>query len=173
MKTLQTLLVGGLLALLLTQCAPAPAGYRAFTQTPELSAESSKRIEKAKPKNLGTPRHTKFGMYDLTVYKQSVVATPTSGVAIISIAEVHDLNRDGVYDSVFAKYYGTWRFGTILGRQYRLIGNSLDDSVLRDYIQLANTASKAVSRRKTVAPQRKPAVIPAKTVRGAFYSYNP
>lgn len=140
MKTLKTFVTISF-SFLLVHCAP-------FGTLDKVNPEQSKLIEKSKPKNLGSSQLYSYGMFDCRVFKYSVTVRPTSGASIYTEIEVHDLNRNERFDSVWAKNQdGKWYFGTTLGSEYRLMDNSLPRDVINDYLNLASKAKDTIVRR--------------------------
>lgn len=145
MKRLKMLLLTLISTLFLSQCA----GLNVFKTKPQIP------VEQAKPKHVGPGETGSYGLYDYVVYRWSVSIKAVSPVVTVTEAQVYDMNRDGRLDSVFVYQKGAWYFISLLGPQYRLIPNTADKSILRDYLMLANYARKEVARKKEALQKQK------------------
>ena len=121
---------------------------------PAITPSSSEAVRKAQPQHVGGGQNGSYGLYDFTVYDYSVVIKATSAVVTVTNVTVYDLNKDGSLDSVFVLEHGLWKFGTLLGPQYRLIPSTASSSLLNDYLGLGNYARRDIRIRNEAAARR-------------------
>jgi len=104
---------------------------------PEVDAVTSKQIEAGHPHHTGPVTTGQTGMHTYRASKFIVEIKTTTNAARIEQVFVEDINKDSILDSVWVNDYGTWRFASTLGPDYRLIRNTASKKLLKDYLNLA------------------------------------
>lgn len=112
-----------------------------FTKLEVKEVEVSQTI----PLHIGNPEFGKYGLYDYSVYNDSVSLRSGSPDITIGLAEVHDCDENGKFDSVWILGNKGWKYFSTLKSSYP---NTASISTFQGYVSLANHIKRLVKERK-------------------------